>query len=179
MPVLREGYPKNGIKIRENLEDAMSEPMSEDRCPYCDASLRKHWHRIVPGLVSALVEAYRVVSKKGENHFAKAELELTHAEYGSFQKLRFHALIAKYKDEDGRVVFGEWLITKRGGDFLKGKVAIPVSVQTFRNRVVDHDERLVFIRDVIKDPQYWQKHGEFDFDVAEFKEDENGQGRFI
>ena len=71
--------------------------MSDHYCHHCGASLKKYWHRITPGLVKTLAKVYERVCEKGENHVAKGELKLSHGEYGNFQKLRFHALIAKYK----------------------------------------------------------------------------------
>ena len=89
------------------------------------------------------------------------ELELDHSEYGNFQKLRFHALIAKNK-EDNIIQNREWLITKRGADFLKGEIEIPARVQTFRNRVTDHDEETVNIKDVMRSVLYWEQDFSYD-----------------
>lgn len=103
---------------------------------------------------------YQVISTKGENKVSKDELELDHSGYGNFQKLRFHALIAKYK-KDGRWVRGTWLLTKRGAEFLKGKVEIPAKVQTFRNKVVGHDPRLVSVKDIIDIKPYFESYEHF------------------
>ena len=140
--------------------------MEHEKCPYCNASMKKYWHRITPGLVKALVKAYEVVSNKGKNKFDKKDLDLTHGEYGNFQKLRFHALIAKYK-VNGEWKRGDWLITQRGADFLKGRVSIPVRVQTFRNKITNHDESSVFVKDVIGTTPYFEE--EFDYEIAQPK----------
>jgi len=138
--------------------------MKTNRCSYCGASLKRYWHRVTPGLVRVLVQCYKKVSEEGKNRFSMKDLKLDHSEYGNFQKLRFHALIAKHKI-DGEVVKREWLITKRGADFLKGLIEIPVKVQTFRNRVIDHDADLIKIRDVMKSEPYWEE--DFEYDIFE------------
>lgn len=120
--------------------------MSE-KCEHCGASLNKYWHRLTPVLVNALVKTMQCVQSKGENLVHKQDLNLTHGEYGNYQKLRFHGLIAKHKDEDG--AFDGWVLTKRGGKFLKGQMTVPLKVQTFRNQVVGHSEETVSVRDVI------------------------------
>ena len=150
--------------------------MGTNTCPYCGASLKKYWHKITPGLVKVLVKCYMAVITKGKNKFTMKELELNHSEYGNFQKLRFHALIAKNK-EDGVVVNKEWIITKRGAEFLKGMIKIPRSVQTFRNRVVDHDTEMVDISKVFKDEMWWQE--DFDYKLFSLGEEPKQEGLFV
>ncbi len=146
---------------------------TETHCPHCGASMKAFWHRITPGLVGTLVKVYVKVCSKNENIIHKNELELTHSEYGNFQKLRFHGLIAKHRIE-GAWREGEWLITKRGGQFLRGEIQIPARVKTFRNRVIGHDTDVVAIKDVIgTEPFFEQK---FAFEFIELPEDDFTDG---
>lgn len=137
---------------------------TEERCPTCGASMKKPWHTLTPGLVGALVKFYKEVSAKGENRWIRKGNELSKNEDANLTKLRFHGLIAKIKEE-GKHVKGEWLITRRGIDFLKGEIQIPRRVQTFRNHVVDHDEELVTVTDVMKGETWWEQ--EFDYSLFE------------
>ena len=137
-----------------------------DQCPYCHASLKKYWHSITPGLVKTLIKCY-VYASEHDNEFKMRDLNLDHSEYGNFQKLRFHALIAKRK-QDGERVERVWLITGRGADFLKGVMTIPDRVQTFRNRVVEHSPIMVNVRDVMRSEPYWEE--KFDFNLFEPKQ---------
>lgn len=140
--------------------------MDHTKCPYCGASLKKFWHRLTPLNVHALVKFYGAVCKKGKNeiHLLKdlqgTEFELTRHEWNNFTKLRFHALAVKVKNKSGY-----WLITKRGADFLKGKQSVPKRVQTFRNKVTDHDLDLINVRQVIGSVPYTEEG--FDFDIYE------------
>ena len=135
--------------------------MNNEHCDHCGAALKKYWHSLTPGLVKILVKCYMYASTHS-NLFKMKDLELDHSEYGNFQKLRFHGLIAKHK-VDGEVEERVWLITHRGADFLKGLIQIPERVQTFRNRVVDHDGELVTVTDVMKGEVYWEY--KFDYDI--------------
>lgn len=134
--------------------------MNEETCEHCGAKLRHYWHRITPGLVKILVKCYEYASTH-ENLFMMKDLNLDHSEYGNFQKLRFHGLIAKNK-VDGVVQERVWLLTHRGAEFLKGTIQIPVRVQTFRNRVEDHDSELVTVTDVMRSDPYWESNFSYD-----------------
>lgn len=160
------------------------------KCPHCGASMKMYWHRLNAGLVHALVKVYTRVVEKNENKVSKKEIKLTHSEYGNFQKLRFHALIAKYK-ENGQWVRGTWLLTHRGAQFLRGEIQIPRKVQTFRNKITAHDEEYVTVTDVIKEQPYWDTAETYIHfaDIADvtdaegkptpFTFDEKGQGKLV
>lgn len=120
----------------------------ETTCPHCGAKIKKWWHRLTPGLVGCLVKAIKLVHQKNENIVSLAELDLSHTEYTNFYKLRLHGLIAKYRI-DGEWQRGKWLITKRGAQFLADRLAVPVRVETLRNKVVGHDEVRLYIHEIM------------------------------
>lgn len=114
------------------------------KCPHCGAGMKAFWHNLSPGLVNSLIKAIQHVHTSGKNRFnANKDLGLTHNEAANFQKLRFHALVAHADGDNPRG--GEWLITARGGAFLRGEIAVPQRVKTFRNKVIDHDAHLIDI----------------------------------
>lgn len=139
---------------------------NDNTCLLCGAGLKKYWHKMTPILVKCLAEAYRVVSKKNKNYFSRKELNLDHSEYNNFQKLRFHGLIARYK-EHGEWRKGDWLITRRGFQLLQGRLKIPARVQTFRNEVVDHDKKVVDLKDIMGSKPYVESEFMFEFDVPD------------
>ncbi len=134
----------------------------EEHCPTCGASMKAYWHRLSPGLVTTLKKIYDRVVAKNENKVSKHELVLTHSEYGNFQKLRFHGMIARYKVRKSwdRAT---WLITRRGGQFLRGEIRVPERVRTFRNAVTGHAEELVNIKDVLGTEPYFDQKFSFEF----------------
>ena len=157
-----------------SLLDSLSETVEKgsERCPFCNASLKQYWHKLTPILVNALVKFKRGVLKEGENrvHLIKTlkgtENELKPYEWKNWTKLRFHGLVAKYK-VDGVWDRGYWVLTKRGNDFLQGKLAVPSKVQTFRNKVIDHGDNLVYIKDVLGSTPYLE---DSDFEYSLFND---------
>lgn len=146
----------------------MSEP---DRCEHCGAALRKYWKPITPGLVDILIKFRSAVVSNNRNRIHLLEdMSLNNVEYTNFQKLRYHGLVAKYKEknEQGELVWqrGYWLLTRRGVQFLRNEIAIPHKVQTLRNRVVDHDARLVTVSDVIGSVPYNETIDDLEWDRA-------------
>jgi hypothetical protein len=136
-------------------------------CPYCNAAIKKYWHRLTPLLVNTLVKFRSAVVRKNRNQIhVPDELELNTTEYNNFQKLRFHGLVAKFK-EDGERKSGFWLLTKRGALFLKGELAVPIRVQTFRNEVVDHDEHKVYVSDVIQSTPYLETIDSIEYEIQD------------
>lgn len=138
------------------------EPEQDELCPHCGAKMKAYWHRLTPGIVKALVKMRAGIAKTQVNKINPSvdldgtDHEMTKNERSNLSKLRFHALIAKV-NEDGERQQGEWLITKRGFAFLRGEEAVPMRVKTYRNKVVDHDERLVTIGDVIGSTPYFER----------------------
>lgn len=164
------------------------------KCPHCGASMKMYWHRLTPGIIKALIKARSHVYRTGINRFhlyddLVGDTELTTTEQMNWTKLRFHGLVAKSR-KDGAIESGYWLITSRGFQFLRGDIAIPKRVQTFRNKVVDHDPDRVDIGQVIGTTPYFERRDQFDYDYATTQHteeimptpvtfDEEGQGMLI
>ena len=126
----------------------------QSKCLHCGAGMKAFWHQLSPGLVGVLIKAIQFVRTQNNNDFSIHDLSLSNTEYNNFQKLRFHALITKI---DGKK--GHWLITARGGQFLRGEIQIPKGVQTFRNKVLGHSDDLIHIRDLKnKFPSFESEH---------------------
>jgi hypothetical protein len=99
------------------------------------------WHTLNPGLVSVLIKCIQFVHEHNKNEFhLQHDLHLNVNEFSNFTKLRFHALVAKVEGKAGY-----WLITKRGGEFLRGETSVPLRVKTFRNKVLEHSNELIHI----------------------------------
>lgn len=143
--------------------------MEQTKCPTCGASAKAYWHKLTPGLVRALLVMARKVREKNLNVVNKNELQLDHSQYGNFQKLRFHGLIAKHI-VNGEWHRGEWLITSRGGQFLRAQISVPAKVKTFRNRVVEHSKELTWIKEVMKQDETWQTEFESELVSLNIKE---------
>jgi hypothetical protein len=154
-------------------------------CPCCGASTKLHWHRLNKGLVNVLVKVKKEVMFKKRNKICISELGLNTTEFCNFQKLRYHALVAKCRNAEGKRIGGHWLLTKRGNQFCKGLIQIPEKVGTFRNIIRKKSMEVVGINDVLKgnDLPYWDSIDEYGFeffdisDIGENLWDENNQSK--
>lgn len=161
-------------------------------CPCCGAKLTGRWENISKGLSKNLIRFREQVLLKGKNkvHLMK-DLNLTHSEYTNFQKLRFHGLIAHYKNPITKEEeTGYWLLTKRGNLFCKNEIAIPKKVLIFRNKIQSKGDKFVNISDIFaqKDSEpYWYQKEDYNsqivyldiLDAEEIKVDINGQGKLF
>lgn len=147
-------------------------------CEHCGASLRKNWHKLTPLLVTALLKFHRAVKRRGENkvHYIHdmTDEPLTISENKNWSKLRFHGLIAKYR-ENGKHKSGYWVLTRRGAQFLRGEIRVPYEVLTFRNRVENHSLETVSIEDVWGGRPYVEQIDDIEYETAELP----GDGRLL
>lgn len=133
-----------------------------ERCPHCNASMKQYWHRLAPGAVSALIKLLKAVHYYGRNSIhlhdemkagGDPAWRLSDFEWNNFSILRFHGLA--HQDEKKPHRSGYWLITKRGGEFLRGEISVPKRVKTFRDKVIEHSPELVHIRNFAgKTPEF-------------------------
>lgn len=136
-------YNLDPDEVKTYLLETFPELQSKSHCNSCGASMKMWWHMLTPGLVGDLIKAIEFVKRNGKNEFhLQKNLNLSKTEFTNFQKLRYHGLITQVK---GKVGF--WLITKRGGAFLRNEEAIPAGVMTFRNKVEGHTPEMVRITD--------------------------------
>jgi len=165
----------------------MQNSESTCKCPHCGASLEKRAHRLSKGLVNSLVLFKLKVCEldRNEIHLLK-DMDFTKNQYNNFQKLRYHGLVAKVYDKETRMrKSGYWLLTRRGNQFLKNLISVPVRVSTFRNRIVEKDEKCQFAFEILKDHAMpvWDNienyHGDTFYpallDIQDVTSDMNGQ----
>lgn len=151
-----------------NVYNAFPELNNKKKCPFCDAKIYSYWHPITPAMVNALIKIARHIKMKGENkiHNRLECIDLSKIEWANTTKLRFHGLIAKYK-ESGVHLPGYWCLTNKGLEFLN-RIDIPLKVKTYRNRVIDHSDETVNIEDIKKGIiQY--RSDEFDMSIRQYK----------
>ena len=81
------------------------------------------------------------------------ELNLPYRLGSQRTKMRLHGLIARLKGGDGHYVANTWLITKKGGDFLRGE-AIQKTIVVFNNQLLGHEGSMVTIQRVDGEAAY-------------------------
>jgi len=126
-------------------------------CEACGQKVTIRHESMSKGLVDTLLTFADAVRREGRNkiHLQK-EVNLTKNQYNNFQKLRYHGLVYKVKDQPGY-----WLLTRNGGSFLRNELAIPKEVFVFNNHIVEKGHKLVRISEFYKtsfDEDYWQRN---------------------
>jgi len=137
-------------------------------CECCGALMKKYWHSLSRGLVDTFREFVTTVKRKGRNEIhLQEDMTMSNNEYNNFQKLRYWGLVHHADKEN--LKSGKWLVTRLGGQFIRGEIEIPKKVQTFRNRITDKSEETVKITDFYQyyDKEYWER--EFDFNIYQSK----------
>ncbi len=142
-------------------QDTILEPVH--RCEHCGASMKMYWHSLTPALVSILVKCIQFVRANNQNCFhLQKDLQLNVNEFSNFTKLRFHGLVA-HADEKTDERTGYWLITRRGGQFLRGEIAVPRRVLTFRNEVKDHSKDLIAVGELKDKIPYYERQFAYEY----------------
>lgn len=150
-------------EVRAFLGSNFPELKDKSHCANCTANMKAFWHKIGPGNVGSLIKAIEFVYSSNKNSFHPLrDLCLEPIEYTNFQKLRFHGLIAQVKGEEGH-----WLITTRGGQFLRGEISIPSEVKTFRNKVEEHSPNMVHIKDFRHQYPHFQSEFAYEYKKQE------------
>lgn len=120
--------------------------MSE-KCPHCGFAPPKTYKYHLDDLnISTLLKLWNYSLKNKTYKINVKDVDLTQGERLRMTQLRFHALIAKVK-EDGKQKPNMWLITRRGSQFLKGNISIPAYVYTRANTIIGHAEEQLHKRD--------------------------------
>lgn len=129
-------------------------------------------HRLTTGLADILINIARTVEAKDRNdiHVNREVPEIcgpqAYEMLSNITKLRFHGLVAKVKDEDGKHKKGHWLITRRGGQFLRGEISLPAFAHTLDNRVVEHSGDLVDIKTLRREPRAFEQREDITYAPA-------------
>jgi len=160
------------------------------KCPNCGANMIVHRQRLSKGLVNTLIKFKKSVTEHQRNKIhLRTEVSLTKNEYNNAQKLRYHGLIAKFKNPETKEhQAGYWLLTKRGNEFCKDAMSLPQCVYTFRNKIVDKDSVYLRLSDILADNDVpvWDERSDFPAHYPDIHDidgdsdfDENGQGKLF
>lgn len=98
------------------------------------------------------------VIRSGKNDVHLSQFQTSYAGRSRITQLRFHGLVAKVLNEKGSHIPGRWLITRKGGRFLRNEIEMQQIVETEENQVKGHSGKMIRVSDfgVLKDfgPHY-------------------------
>lgn len=131
------------------------------RCVNCKARVRVYKHELSTGLLHILAKFSRAVGRKKQNEIhllqdMEDDLTLSRVEYNSFQKLRYHGLVAKVRKRPAH-----WLLTHLGSQFMHGEKKVPRLKASYRNVIVGRSAEMVGI-DEVKNEPWWPR---LDFEI--------------
>lgn len=122
------------------------------RCDRCHQVIAIYRYKVNKQMATVLRKMRAEIDANGENKINFDSLDIPYRLASQRSKMRLHGLIAKYK-ENGVHVSNTWLITKKGGDFLRGE-AIAEKVIVFDNKVIGHEGELVDIHRLMDEVAY-------------------------
>lgn len=115
-------------------------------CTNCHQTIKIYRYGISTSMVRVLKTMAKATDKNTGRAIDVDSLELKHSERTQLTKMRFHALVAKVK-EDGKQIPRHWLITRKGWQFLANE-PIPAKVVVYNNQVLGHDGGMTEIKRV-------------------------------
>lgn len=114
-------------------------------CPTCGGKMVEYTHSLSKSLVRAFYKAFRASDSIGS--FKVSQLPgMSHSQLANLQKLRYWDMIRKAPNSNAKG--GEWIITRRGRDFIEGRISLSKKVITYRAEVVKFEGVQVSVQDV-------------------------------
>lgn len=118
-------------------------------CPICKAKTVKYRHSLQV-LVPALIKFYNA-TKTTLYTGNPGKIGLTINQHANWQKIRYWGLAERTKDH------GQWYLTIKGLQFLRGEVSVPIHAITYRGHVEGFEGPDVFIKDFPDSYVYLQR----------------------
>lgn len=128
---------------QDDIETLIKTIEGDGHCPTCHQTIKIYRYRLNRSHCLFLRAMAERVRETGINN-VDIEMITAYSVRSQVTKLRFHGLIARVKNEQGKQMPRHWLITKKGWGFLKGD-SIPAVVITFNNQVLGHDDMIANI----------------------------------
>jgi hypothetical protein len=121
-------------------------------CTACGQQIQEAHKEVLNKMkLTMLQTAAQHVKQTMKNDFKVYEFapETQFKTYHNFQKLRYHGLITPVRENNQRIR-GRWLITRNGWAFLRGELSLPSYVLVKNNRIEQHSEHLISVKDVYR-----------------------------
>lgn len=118
------------------------------KCDHCSQTINIYRYKLNATMADFLLRMRDRVEQSGSNDVDISTLAMPYSQHTQMTKLRLHGLIARVKDPDGVQIGNHWLITNKGGDWLRGN-PVPEKVVVFNNQVLGHDGKNVTMHEVL------------------------------
>ena len=118
-------------------------------CECCGAHLVDHKHTLNTMLVGILRRMSELADGEVGRSVHPRDAISDHSRRSNLQKLRYFGLLEKSFREDGSRIRGEWTLTQKGSQFVRGVGYCFPAVWTFRGDVIEFEGEPVEIGDVV------------------------------
>lgn len=116
-------------------------------CSHCHQTIKIYSYGVSRSMISVLRAMAASTTKDTGRAIDVDKLSLKHSERTQLTKMRFHGLVAKVKDKNDVQIARNWLITRKGWQFLAGE-PIQSKVLVYNNQVLGHDGDTIVIERV-------------------------------
>lgn len=134
--------------LRLNFEDGC-------KCPCCDQYVKLYKRKIYKSPAKALFGLYKL--GRGFHHFTKIGNSAGFSYTGEIgiSKLKYWNLIEEEVNINTKKKnSGNWKITKKGCDFIEGKISIPKYVLIYNTKIQGFDGDMIYISDILENFNY-------------------------
>lgn len=122
-------------------------------CDRCHRVIKIYRYRANKQMAIVLRKMRAEIDASGLNEVNFDNLNLPYRLGSQRTKMRLHGLIAKSKYSSGEHIANTWLITKKGGEWLRGE-KIREFVVVFDNQVLGHEGRMVTINRAMGEAEF-------------------------
>lgn len=146
--VIEESTP---AKSGNGFKDLVRE-QQEGICRHCGSKIQQAHKEVLSKhkLDMLQMAAKHITQNKLPNDFHVKDAGEDFTDYANFQKLRYHGLVHRVKDSEGRYKRGHWFITPIGWQFLRGTREFPKYVLVRNNRIVEKSSEMIRVQDVYR-----------------------------
>lgn len=127
----------------------MQKPHMQGDCPCCGRFAKVYKRKLNSTLASQLIKFYRI---GGADKFVHSRNIVLGTSTGDFGKAKHWGLIyAKENESDVSKTSGMWRLTKKGVEFVEGKVGIYQYALIYLDKVIDYSGPLIGIGQCLED----------------------------
>ena len=112
----------------------------DKNCPCCGRQVKAYGYNLSKNLLQYAGQIYDYCDKRNDGHFTSRDVfGDDHMGLTQFPKLKYSGIIKSVSKSD------QWFMTKKGRDFLEGKIQLPRKAWAFNSKTVLEDDNLIWV----------------------------------
>jgi hypothetical protein len=135
-------------------------------CPCCGRQVKAYGYNLSKNILQYAGAIYDYCDKRNDGHFrSKDVFGDDHMGLTQFPKLKYFDIIRSIPKSD------KWFMTKRGREFLEGKIQLPRKAWAFNSQTILIDDNLIWIWQADKDWKVCSGDWKVDYILKEYNTD--------